>query len=109
MILGLIIVGVARATLDGYWGPNIYKYEGSDNKLITHGIYSKIRHPVYLSQFLMTLGTVFLINNLWIAFFPVFTLFINHLRALHEERDLRNRFPDKYPDYHNTTSYFGLL
>jgi protein-S-isoprenylcysteine O-methyltransferase Ste14 len=108
IIPGLIIVAFARATLDGYWGPDIYKYNSQESILITTGIYKKIRHPVYAGQFLLTLGTVFLINNLWIIFFPIVTFVINHLRALREEKDLLERFPSEFPDYRNTTAFYGI-
>ncbi len=108
MVFGLIIIALARATLDGYWGPDIYEYDDSDKILINHGIYKKIRHPVYAGQFILTLGTVFLINSSWISFFPVITFIINHWRALREDKDLFERFSSKFAEYRNTTSFYGL-
>lgn len=108
MVFGLIIIAFARATLDGYWGPDIYEYDDSDKILINRWIYKKIRHPVYAGQFLLTLGTVFLINNLCISFFPVITLIINHWRALREDKDLFERFSSKFTEYRNTTSFYGI-
>ena len=108
MVLGLIIIAFARATLDGYWGPDIYEYDDPDKILINRWIYKKIRHPVYAGQFLLTLGTVFLINNLWLSFFPVITCLVNHCRALREDKDLLERFSSKFIEYRDKTSFYGL-
>ena len=108
MLLGLVVVCVGRASINGYWGPNIYDY-GDKNKLITVGSYSRTRHAIYDGQFLMTVGTVLLTNNLWIFFFPLLTCCANIWRAKREERDLLKRFGAEFEDYRNRTPFFLLL
>lgn len=96
---GLIVVGLARARLNGYWGPHIYQYEGADNRLIMDGIYSRIRHPVYCGQVMMATGTMFLADSLVFVIFPVGLLALNFLRIRKEDADLLERFADDFPGY----------
>lgn len=104
MSVGLFSVAWARAVLDGYWGPNIYKYkQPEDNILIRNGIYAYIRHPVYLGQILMTIGTLCLSNSLVFVFFPVFVIPITVYRACKEDRELLERFGDEFVEYKRTT------
>ena len=83
MAVGLVLVCWGRASIDGYWGPNIYDY-GAKNRLVATGAYKFTRHPIYDGQFLMSVGTVLMSDNLWIAFFPIILLSANVWRALRE-------------------------
>jgi protein-S-isoprenylcysteine O-methyltransferase Ste14 len=107
MICGLYIIGFARASLAGYWGTHIYDY-GSENRLIVKGIYKNMRHPVYLGQSLMTTGTVFMFDNLWLLFFPILTTIVNVFRAVREDLDLAKRFGNEFENYRAKTSFWGI-
>jgi protein-S-isoprenylcysteine O-methyltransferase Ste14 len=102
---GLFLLCWGRASINGFWAPNIYDY-GARNELVISGIYKRTRHPMYDGQFLMTLGTVMMVNNLWIVFFPVGILVANICRARREDRDLATRFPNIYPKYRDLTPFF---
>jgi len=108
MLVGIYIIGWARACLAGFWGTNIYDY-GQENKLVIKGIYKKIRHPVYLGQGLMTTGTVFMFNNVWLLFFPILTTIINIIRAIREDVDLAQRFGKEFEDYRAKTGFWGVF
>ena len=78
--------------------------ESYDGDLITHGIYSKIRHPMYLGFILWLIGMPVYFGGL-ISFalcivFIVNVLFWRHL----EEIELENRFP-AYKEYKKTTIF----
>lgn len=102
---GLALVCVGRASINGYWTTNIYDY-GSNNRLVTGGAYQKTRHPIYDGQFLMACGTVLMANNWWVIFFPILILAVNIWRAKREDKDLSERFGDKFVDYKNRTPFF---
>jgi len=108
MVVGIYIIGWARACLAGYWGTDIYDY-GQSDELVIKGIYKKIRHPVYLGQSLMTTGTVFMFNNLWLLFFPIVTTIVNIVRAMREDLDLAKRFGKEFDDYKARTGFWGML
>jgi protein-S-isoprenylcysteine O-methyltransferase Ste14 len=79
------------------------KYQIAD-QLNTTGIYSTVRHPLYLGNFFMWLGPVMLTANLW--FIVVFMMFywLYYERIMYsEEQFLRRKFgrfipvgPDRY-------------
>lgn len=108
MAVGLTVICLARACIDGYWATNIYDY-AEHNELITKGIYKYTRHPVYDGQLLMTIGTVMLTNNMLLLFFPVLTVATNIWRAKREDFDLNERFPEEFTDYKSKRPFFMFL
>jgi protein-S-isoprenylcysteine O-methyltransferase Ste14 len=95
-IIGLILF------LSGLF--TIKTLESYDGDLITTGVYSKIRHPMYLGFILWLIGFPICFG----AFFSIVLslLFIVNIlfwRYL-EEKELEKRFPG-YPDYKKTTIF----
>lgn len=75
--------------------------------LNTTGIYSIVRHPLYVGNYFMSLGVVLLIDNYWFAI--IFTLFywLYYERIMFaEEQFLRGKFGQSYVDWSNQTSAF---
>ncbi|OQB31105.1 MAG: Isoprenylcysteine carboxyl methyltransferase (ICMT) family protein [Bacteroidetes bacterium ADurb.Bin174] len=73
----------------------------------TTGIYSMVRHPLYLGNFLMWAGAVILVANLY--FFIIFVLiyWIYYERIMcAEEQFLRNKFGKTYMDWAEQTPAF---
>lgn len=71
-----------------------------DHALITHGVYSKIRHPMYASIWLWGIGQGLLLQN-WLAgwsFIPAFTA-MYFFRIPREEQLMLDQFPESYPEY----------
>lgn len=68
-------------------------------KLLTEGIYAKIRHPRYIEALLWTLGYALFAN--YLAVYIAFLLAIPalYLVVLLEERELRERFGAAYDEY----------
>ena len=94
--IGLIIFLIALSTIK-----TLESYEGS---LITKGIYSKVRHPMYLGFILWLIGfPVFngaLFSFLLGLIFIANVLFWQYL----EEKELDIRFPS-YPEYRKRTLF----
>ena len=66
--------------------------EGSE--FIQRGIYARVRHPLYLSVMLASLGWALLWQS-WPSFVAALTLIpFFHAKARREERWLREKFPD---------------
>lgn len=76
-----------------------------DHKLVTSGIYEKVRHPMYTAFWVWAIGAVFLLPN-WVAGFSGLigfgTLFF--LRVGQEEDMMRAEFGKEYDDYIKRTS-----
>jgi protein-S-isoprenylcysteine O-methyltransferase Ste14 len=99
--ISLAVIGIILF-LSGLF--TIKTLESYDGDLITTGIYSKIRHPMYAGFLLWLTGFPLFCGGLFSMLLAV--LFICNVlfwRSL-EERELEKRFP-AYPDYKNTTLF----
>ena len=76
-------------------------------QLNTTGIYSIVRHPLYLGNFFMWLGVAMLTNNTWfvIAFILLYALYYERIMYA-EESFLIQKFGDTYLDWAKNTPVF---
>ena len=75
-------------------------------KLVTTGIYSKIRHPLYLGVKLVFLGLALLLRSIIGIVLVVVVLIPLHIyRAKKEEQELIKKFGKKYLDYKKKTLF----
>ena len=78
---------------------------GNGSELVQRGIYAQVRHPLYASVMLVSLGWA-LIWQSWPAFIAALVLIpFFHAKARREERWLREQFPD-YADYERRVPRF---
>ncbi|OJV40463.1 MAG: hypothetical protein BGO29_10110 [Bacteroidales bacterium 36-12] len=102
VIIRIIAVGHTPANTSG----RNTKQQLAD-EINTTGIYSTVRHPLYLGNFFMWAGSVILIANIW--FFVVFVLvyWIYYERIMYaEEQFLRKKFGQPYIDWASKTPTF---
>ncbi|MDY0201960.1 MAG: isoprenylcysteine carboxylmethyltransferase family protein [Tenuifilaceae bacterium] len=70
------------------------------DSLNTTGIYSIVRHPLYLGNFFMWLGPAMLTGNLWFVIAFCFFYWIYYERIMFaEEQFLRRQFKNIYTDW----------
>jgi protein-S-isoprenylcysteine O-methyltransferase Ste14 len=104
--LGLVvrIVAVGRAPL-GTSGRNTR--EQVANTLTTTGIYSVVRHPLYLGNYLVLLGMALWPHVWWLALLSscVFALYYERI-MLAEEAFLRDRFGEAFESWAAATPAF---
>tara|TARA_R110002094_G_scaffold151497_7_gene139647 strand:+ start:139 stop:891 length:753 start_codon:yes stop_codon:yes gene_type:complete len=76
-------------------------------ELNTTGIYSIVRHPLYLGNFFMWLGVAMLTNNTWfvIAFILFYAFYYERIMYA-EESFLRQKFGNIYLDWAKNTPAF---
>ena len=75
--------------------------------LNTSGMYSYVRHPLYVGNFFMYLGIAILTENLCFIISFVFAFWLYYERImLAEERFLRNKFGDLYLEWSAKTGSF---
>lgn len=88
------------------WSPSLEIRE--KHELVTRGIYSIIRHPMYASHWLWVIAQPLLLQN-WIAGFLGVLTFIPFyfLRVKAEEQMMLDSFGTKYQEYMKTTG--GVL
>jgi len=97
-IAALFVFWRAHADLGINWSPTLEIRE--KHELITRGIYSVIRHPMYASQWLLSLATPLLLQN-WIAgwFNLIVFIFFYTFRVRAEEQLMLEQFGDQYRSY----------
>ena len=67
--------------------------------IIAAGVYSKIRHPLYLSHIAMNIGIALAFGIMMTFALALLTIIHWVLTALKEEEALTKQFPVKYPRY----------
>ncbi len=72
-------------------------------KLVTTGLYSKIRHPVYLFSTLALLGTAVCLHSVYFYAFVALSVVAQFWRIRMEEKVLREKFGQAYFDYRRRT------
>lgn len=100
-VFGMTIALVAVGTLRLNYHSTLVIRE--NHKLVTHGIYRYVRHPVYLGVIIAIIGIPVYASSLYglmimIALIPVI---LNRIRL--EERLLTEEFGDAYLEYKTTT------
>ena len=75
--------------------------------LNTSGIYSIVRHPLYLGNFLIWLGITFFVENLWLVFLFILAFWVYYERIMFtEEQFLRNKFKVQFLQWAEKTPAF---
>lgn len=110
LAISLVGLGIRIYTV-GYTPKNTSGRNTADGQvadtLNTTGIYSIVRHPLYLGNFLMWLGPALITGNFW--FVIAFALFywVYYERIMYaEEQFLRNKFGKTYTDWAANTPAF---
>lgn len=99
---GLWLHYEAHATLGSSWSITLEVREG--HELVTHGIYAKLRHPMYLALLLYSLGLALTLPN-WVAgcTYLLAVMLLISLRLGPEERMMREEFGLAYEAYMRRT------
>lgn len=102
IIIGLIIRIKAILELKQYFTYTVTEIE--NHELIETGLYKSIRHPGYLGQLLIFMGTSISLSN-WLSvvlmMIPVLLAYLN--RIIVEERFMIKQLGQKYIDYQKRT------
>jgi protein-S-isoprenylcysteine O-methyltransferase Ste14 len=104
-IIGLVLQGIAEATLGKYYLPSIGTVEGQ--KIIKNGIYKYIRHPGYLGEILIFFGLGFVTYN-WLGILGAFivALIVYAGEVIPEEKYMLEKFGKEYEEYMKETFRF---
>ncbi len=101
LISGLSIMIFSQATLRKSYHSTLIIRE--NHKLITHGIYRFIRHPIYLGMIIASIGIPIFSLNLYgvLVMLIMIPVFLSRIRL--EEKMLTEAFVDEYTKYIRTT------
>ncbi len=99
----LVLVGVIGIALARYQLGRSFAIRAEAHQLVTHGIYSKIRNPIYVFGTILISGFVLIIHKPagWLLVLAIIILQI--IRAHREARVLETAFGDAYREYRRKT------
>jgi protein-S-isoprenylcysteine O-methyltransferase Ste14 len=105
LVIGLWLFYRSHADLGINWSITLEVHE--QHRLITQGVYRRIRHPMYLALALYSIGQALVIPN-WVAGPSNLTAFaiLCALRLRAEERMMVEEFGDEYAAYSARTKRF---
>ena len=70
-------------------------------ELVTHGLYSRIRHPMYVFMDVMFIGLILALELYWLFVLLAGLMVFQAYQARCEARVLQERFGQAYLDYRN--------
>lgn len=99
----LLMVGVGLVSLARFQLGRSFSITPQARKLVTHGLYSKIRNPVYVFAAVAMTGFFMIVQRpaLWILF--AFVGVVQIMRARKEAQVLEAKFGDEYRAYRAQT------
>jgi protein-S-isoprenylcysteine O-methyltransferase Ste14 len=97
-VVGVSLVGVARFQLG-----KSFAVKAEAHELVTRGLYSKFRNPIYVFGVVMLIGLILVVQKpfLWIVL--VIMVIGQVIRARREARVLETAFGDAYREYRRKT------
>jgi protein-S-isoprenylcysteine O-methyltransferase Ste14 len=99
----LALIGLAGVILSRYTLGRSFSVRAKATALVTSGIYSRIRNPIYVSGMLFIGGAVLMIGRIeGLAFFLV-VIPMQIIRARREAAVLEAEFGDAYREYRKQT------
>jgi protein-S-isoprenylcysteine O-methyltransferase Ste14 len=99
----VLIVGVGLLSLARFQLGRSFSITAQAKKLVTHGLYSKIRNPVYVFGAVAMAGFFMIVQKpaLWVLF--AFIVVMQIARARKEAQVLEAKFGDEYRAYRAQT------
>ena len=99
----LIMVGEGGIAVARYQLGRSFAIKAEAHQLVKHGIYSKVRNPIYVFGTLVIAGFALVVHRraLWLLV-PI-VIVVQTLRARREARVLEAAFGDAYRDYRRKT------
>jgi protein-S-isoprenylcysteine O-methyltransferase Ste14 len=100
---GLMVAGLGGIAVARYQLGRSFSVRAEAHQLVTHGIYSKIRNPIYVFGTVVFAGLVLVIHRpvLWVLV-PVIII-VQTIRAHREAQVLEAAFGEAYREYRSKT------
>jgi protein-S-isoprenylcysteine O-methyltransferase Ste14 len=100
---GLVVVALPLLALARRQLGDAFAFTPQAKGLVTHGLYARIPHPMYVFLDLALLGGIILLGQTWILVAWVGLVLVQVLQARREARILERAFGAAYRDYRKQT------
>lgn len=97
--VALLILGVCIHGLSHKAHPQAHQKKENIEKLVTTGIYSKMRHPGYMGYIVCYFGVLLIFGFLSMLIPIIIFSYIFYDAAIKEEKFLTEKFGEEYKDY----------
>jgi protein-S-isoprenylcysteine O-methyltransferase Ste14 len=101
--LALGVIGLGGVILSRYTLGKSFSIVAKATALVTGGIYSRIRNPIYISGIIFLVGVVLIIRRPMLLAFLIVIIPMQILRARREAKVLEEKFGDQYREYRKRT------
>jgi protein-S-isoprenylcysteine O-methyltransferase Ste14 len=100
-ILGLILTaaGAVGITIARIQLGNSFSVRPQARELVTHGLYSSIRNPVYIFGMVLIAGVILYVNRPKFCWIFLILIPLQFVRARAESKVLEEKFGDSYREY----------
>ncbi len=99
----LVIVAVSFMAVARYQLGKAFSLKAEARELVTHGLYSKIRNPIYVFGVVMVVGLCLVFETPILWFLLPVVIVVQSIRARREARVLEAAFGDAYRQYRRKT------
>jgi protein-S-isoprenylcysteine O-methyltransferase Ste14 len=103
--LAISLLGLAGVTVARYTLGRSFSITAKATELVSKGIYSRIRNPIYVSGEVFLVGVIVMVRRpvFWLFLVMVILIPIQIVRARREARVLEAKFGDEYRQYRGRT------
>jgi len=98
----LVIIGNALSIVIMLHLGRSFSIVPESRRLVTHGPYALVRHPLYLAEAVAAMGALITFLSPWAIILIAFQLMLQIVRIHYEEKVLKENFPE-YEDYAKRT------
>ena len=98
VVAGILGIATARVQLG-----KSFAIKPEARQLVTHGIYSKIRNPIYVFGAILIAGFALVVRRQSVWVFLLVVILMQMVRAGRESRVLESAFGDAYREYRRKT------
>jgi protein-S-isoprenylcysteine O-methyltransferase Ste14 len=101
--IALILTGIGGIATARYQLGKSFSIKAKARQLVTHGLYSKIRNPIYVFGVVLLAGIVLVVRRPILWLWVVVVIIGQSMRARREARVLEATFGDAYREYRRKT------
>jgi protein-S-isoprenylcysteine O-methyltransferase Ste14 len=99
----LIVFGLGMWIIAQFQLGNSFSVTPQARVLVTRGVYSRIRNPIYVFSAIFIVGVALFIEKPWLAATLLVIIPLQAFRARREARVLEDRFGEEYREYRRKT------